>query len=71
MNPILKWYRWVRGLWRKPVETEEARKYRIYFSEQLLKHQSDTLKLYDPDYVARIPKDPETLKRIFPHEPDS
>jgi hypothetical protein len=80
MNQILKWYQWIRGLWRKratrkPVwrsfETEEARKYRTYFSEKLLKHQIDTLKLYDPIYVATIPKDPETLKRIFPHEPDS
>jgi hypothetical protein len=71
VNPILKWYlRVVSWFRRKPVETDEAKRYRIYFSDKLLKHQIDTLKFYDPDYAAKIPQNPETLKRMFPHESD-
>jgi hypothetical protein len=55
---------WFRRLWRSKEEIAREKQYRSYFSDKLLKHQIDALKLYEPEYFAAIPQDPETLKRI-------
>ena len=57
---------WFRRLWLSKEEIELEEKYRIYFSDNLLRHQIDKLDLYQPEFRAEIPKNPETLKRIFP-----
>ena len=43
---------------------EQGELYRAYFSKKLLEHQVNALDLYDPTFTARIPTNPETLKRI-------
>lgn len=45
---------------------EQAEIYRAYFSRKLLEQQINALNLYQPEYRADIPRNPETLKRIFP-----
>jgi hypothetical protein len=63
---LWSWRVWFRKLWRSKEDIEREEKYRAYFSGRLLRHQVDTLKLYDPAFRAEIPTNPETLKRIFP-----
>ena len=55
---------WFRRLWRSKEEIEREEQYRAYFSDKLLEHQTNLLDLYDSEFRAEIPKNPETLKRI-------
>jgi hypothetical protein len=57
---------WFRRWWRSKEDIEREERYRAYFSKKLLEHQINALQLYDPEFRAEIPRNPETLEKIFP-----
>ena len=70
LRAITNWFK-RRKQKREPIygavtSIDKASEYAAYFSKKLLEHQVNALQFYDPEFRAEIPKDPETLKRIFP-----
>jgi hypothetical protein len=64
---MIRYYWFKLTLLFRPKERRRLKEqYRVYFSKKLLEHQIDKLELYHPEYRAEIPRNPETLKRIFP-----